>query len=120
MRSRLTELSTLLQIEDLLDRNIFELSSGEKQKIAIAAACAVHPSVLILDEPSANLDQEGTLQLAELLKVLKSQGMTIIISEHRLHYLTGLIDRMVVLEKEADYKKSVHANTQGEGYRHYR
>lgn len=99
MRSRLKELSTLLQIEELLDRNIFELSSGEKQKIAIAAACAVHPSVLILDEPSANLDQEGTLQLAELLKVLKSQGMTIIISEHRLHYMTGLIDRMVVMEK---------------------
>ncbi len=98
MRSRIDEVAVLLGIEGLLDRDIFGLSSGEKQKIAIAAACCVHPDVLILDEPSANLDSESTLQLAGFLKTLKKLGMTIIVSEHRLYYLSELADRMIIME----------------------
>lgn len=99
MEQRLQEISGMLHLNDLLNRNIFQLSSGEKQKIAIAAACAIHPEVIVLDEPSANLDAEGTEQLAGFLYTLKKQGLTIIISEHRLHYLADLIDRMIVMEK---------------------
>lgn len=99
MEERLRELSALLHLQPLLDRNIFELSSGEKQKIAIAAACAIHPEIVVLDEPSANLDAEGTQQLSIFLKTLKARGMTIVISEHRLHYLASLLDQMIVMEK---------------------
>ena len=99
MNQRLCEVSELLHLEPLLNRNIFCLSSGEKQKIAIAAACATQPEIVVFDEPSANLDEEGTKQLTCFLKNLQEQGLTIIISEHRLHYLKEIFDRMVVLEK---------------------
>lgn len=99
MEERLAEMRGLLQLDDLLGRNIFHLSSGEKQKIAIGAACAVHPDVVVLDEPSANLDAAGTRQLAEFLQTLKARGLTVIISEHRLNYLGLLLDRMVVMKQ---------------------
>lgn len=98
MNQRLNEVSELLHLEPLLNRNIFCLSSGEKQKIAIAAACATHPKIVVFDEPSANLDKEGTKQLTYFLKNLQEQGLTIIISEHRLHYLKEIFDRMVFME----------------------
>lgn len=56
------------------------------------------PKILVLDEPSANLDTDAAAQLGTLLKLLKKQGVTIIISEHRLGYLSELIDRMVVMK----------------------
>lgn len=97
MKERIEELEGLLPIGRLLDRSIFELSSGEKQLIAVAAACAVRPDVIIMDEPSANLDTKTTMLLADLLGSLKALGCTIIISEHRLHYLEHLFDRAILL-----------------------
>ncbi|MBR0486060.1 MAG: ABC transporter ATP-binding protein [Oscillospiraceae bacterium] len=98
MKCRLYEISTLLGIENLLEKDLLRLSSGEKQKVAVAAACVTKPKILVLDEPSANLDADSTRQLGELLYRLKMQGMTIIISEHRLEYLADLIDKMVLMK----------------------
>jgi energy-coupling factor transport system ATP-binding protein len=98
MEKRLQEISKLLGIEELLDKDLLKLSSGEKQKVAVAAACVTKPKILVLDEPSANLDADATNQLGELLKALKSQGVTIIISEHRLAYLAELTDKMVFMQ----------------------
>ena len=98
MESRLQEISALLGIGKLLEKDLTKLSSGEKQKVAVAAACVTKPKILVLDEPSANLDTEAADQLGELLKRLKAQGITIIISEHRLEYLAGLTDRMVLMQ----------------------
>ena len=109
MTERLDEVDNLIGISNLLDQNLFKLSSGEKQKVAIAAACSVEPKILIMDEPSANLDYEGTLQLTTLLKRLKVNGYTIIISEHRLNYLKDVADRMIVMRAgriEEEYDKS--------------
>ncbi|MBU5255340.1 ABC transporter ATP-binding protein [Tissierella praeacuta] len=86
------------QIEELSDVSIFRLSSGEKQKIALASVYAMKPTIFILDEPSANLDMYSTKMLGELLKDLKQRGNTIIISEHRLYYLMELIDRVIYME----------------------
>ncbi len=97
MNERLKEIDDLMGIKKLLDRNLFKLSSGEKQKVAIAAACSVEPKVLIMDEPSANLDNEGTVQLRDLLRKLKTKGYTIVISEHRMGYLKELADQMIVM-----------------------
>lgn len=81
----------------MLDRSLFSLSSGEKQRIAIASVCALDSKTLVLDEPTANLDSEGILQLSALLARLKDSGITIILSEHRLHYVRNSFDRMVVM-----------------------
>lgn len=98
MENRLQEISRILGIEDLLEKDLLNLSSGEKQKVALAAACVTHPKILVLDEPSANLDTDAADQLRKLLKKLKASGVTIIISEHRLEYLAELTDRMVLMK----------------------
>ncbi|HOO27537.1 MAG TPA: ATP-binding cassette domain-containing protein, partial [Lachnospiraceae bacterium] len=73
------------------------LSSGEKQKVAVASAAAMAPAVYVLDEPSANLDMAATKELAGILGQLKENGSTIVIAEHRLYYLTALADRIVYM-----------------------
>lgn len=87
-----------LNISRLLDRSIFELSSGEKQAVAIASVYALSPQILVLDEPSANLDTRATIHLMEVLHHLKKQGYTIVISEHRIHYLKDIADRAMLIE----------------------
>ena len=84
-------------LEKLMDRNIFHLSGGEKQKIACAGVSIMEPDVLVMDEPSSNLDAASILDLRKILAFWKSQGKTIIVSEHRLYYLRGLADRFIYL-----------------------
>lgn len=98
MDARLAEMRSLLGIERLLDRRIFPLSSGEKQRIAIGSAAVMQPRAIVLDEPSANLDAEGIAHLSTLLGRLKARGTAIVLSEHRLHYVRDFFDRLVVLE----------------------
>ncbi|MCD8397792.1 MAG: energy-coupling factor ABC transporter ATP-binding protein [Lachnospiraceae bacterium] len=87
-----------LEIESLLDRNIFHLSGGEKQIIALASIYAMFPSVYVLDEPSSNLDVQAIEKLQKILTLLKQQGKTIIIAEHRTWYLKNLVDRAIYME----------------------
>ena len=106
VRDRVKRVAAQLKLEPLLDRSIFSLSGGEKQKIACGSAAAIDPDVYVLDEPSSNLDAYAIADFRQLLFTLKSQGKTIIISEHRLYYLSGLFDRVLYLkdgEIEGDY-----------------
>jgi len=95
IRERVQSAARELGIESLLDRDIFALSGGEKQKIAVASAYALSPDIFVFDEPSSNLDHSACLELAMLMKRLKAQGKTLIIAEHRLYYLAELFDRVV-------------------------
>lgn len=90
---------TELNLRDLMNRNLFDLSGGEKQKIACGSVATLLPHIIILDEPSSNLDWSAIRDLREMMKLWKSQGKTIIISEHRLWYLNDVIDRAVYLEQ---------------------
>ena len=85
------------RMASLMDRNIFHLSDGEKQKIACASVNVSEPKIILLDEPSANLDYTATLMLRELILRWKAEGKTIIAAEHRIAYLWDIIDRAVVL-----------------------
>ena len=95
---RVAQTAKALHIENLLGRNIFALSGGEKQKIAFASVYAMNPKIYLLDEPSSNLDTEAIGALREHLKLIRSQGKTIVIAEHRLYYLTDVADRIIYLE----------------------
>ena len=88
-----------LNLNDLLGRSLFDLSGGEKQKIACASVAALLPDIIILDEPSSNLDWAAIRELRDAMRLWKSQGKTIIISEHRLWYLKDIIDRAIYMEK---------------------
>ncbi|RGF45013.1 ABC transporter ATP-binding protein [Roseburia sp. AF42-8] len=97
IRERFAKTVLDFRLEKLMDRNIFHLSGGEKQKIACAGVSIMEPDVLVMDEPSSNLDAASILDLRKILAFWKSQGKTIIVSEHRLYYLRGLADRFIYL-----------------------
>ena len=98
LRKRVEQTARDLRIEDLRGRSIFALSGGEKQKVAFASVYAMDPQVYVLDEPSSNLDLAAIDGLREHLRLIKSQGKTILIAEHRLYYLMGLADKIVYLD----------------------
>ena len=98
IQKRLQEVQETMHVSALMDRNIFALSGGEKQKIAIAAVYALNPEIFAFDEPSSSLDMDSMLELSKLMEQLKEEGKTIIIAEHRLWYLKKLVDRAVYLE----------------------
>ena len=98
IRQRIQATANELGIENLLGRNIFKLSGGEKQIIALASAYAAEPEIYVLDEPSSNLDNTSVERLKELLHYIKAQGKIVIIAEHRLNYLRSAIDRVVYLK----------------------
>lgn len=88
-----------LHLEDLMDRDIFQLSDGEKQKIACASLEVAGLKIMLLDEPSANLDFDATLMLKKLILHWKQQGRTIVVAEHRIAYLWDVMDRLVVMKQ---------------------
>ena len=87
-----------LRIEDLLNRSLFALSGGEKQKIACASVSAMEPNIFVLDEPSSNLDIKSIRELKNVLREWKAQGKTIVIAEHRLYYLMDIADRVLYMQ----------------------
>lgn len=99
IRKRMEQVTNELEIENLRHRNIFGMSGGEKQLLAIAAVFAAEPEIYIFDEPSANLDYVGILKLKRLLEKLKADGKTIIIAEHRLSYLSSVVDKTYYMER---------------------
>ncbi|MBS6367552.1 MAG: ABC transporter ATP-binding protein, partial [Clostridiales bacterium] len=82
-----------LHLQALRGKNIFSLSGGQKQLLAFGSVYAMGPEIYVLDEPTANLDQEAIARLRHQIAALKQQGCTIVVAEHRLYFLTDLIDR---------------------------
>lgn len=87
------------KIEKLMDRSLFKLSGGEKQKIACACVSVAQSEIIVLDEPSSNLDIYAIEDLKRILKLWKEQGRTVVIAEHRLYFLKDLADRMIVMNE---------------------
>lgn len=98
IRRDIARASDLLELSPLLGRSMFNLSGGEKQKIACGTVAVADPSIIVLDEPSSNLDMDGIEELRKTLALWKSQGKTVIIAEHRLFFLRELADRVVLFE----------------------
>ncbi len=95
---RIDKTVTELHLQPLMNRSLFDLSGGQKQKIACASVAVTGNKIILLDEPSANLDLRTIDELAGLLKKWKNEGKTIIVAEHRISYLWDLADRTVVLK----------------------
>jgi energy-coupling factor transport system ATP-binding protein len=87
----------LFDLRNLLNADLLTLSEGEKQKVALAAVVSLKPRLLVLDEPSANLDPGATRELAQTLLRLKQAGMTLFIVDHRLYWLKDVVDTVMVM-----------------------
>ncbi|MEE1295977.1 MAG: ABC transporter ATP-binding protein, partial [Bifidobacterium sp.] len=85
-------------IPQLLDRRIMELSGGQQQQLAVAAATILGPGVLVLDEPTSNLDADAMARLHDMLAELKREGVAIVVAEHRLAWCADLVDRYLIVE----------------------
>ena len=98
IREKVQECAEKYGLLSLLDRSIFKLSGGEKQRIAFGAACVLEPKLLVLDEPTSNLD-EGTISLLhDLILQKKKEGVTVVIAEHRLSWIADVADRFCLFE----------------------
>ena len=87
-----------LKLKPLMDRNIFELSGGGKQQIACGSVYAAEPQIYVLDEPSSNLDKKAVNRIHDIFARMKANGNTLVISEHRIHYLMDIADRFIYLD----------------------
>ncbi|MBQ9625368.1 MAG: ABC transporter ATP-binding protein, partial [Clostridia bacterium] len=101
IRERVKAVTDEMNINYLLSRSIFDLSGGEKQKIACGSVCAVHPDIFVLDEPTSNLDLKAIEDLRETLKIWKAAGKTIVIAEHRIYWLKDICDRVICMDNGA-------------------
>lgn len=97
IRNRVDEAFRTFHLEHLKNRNVYELSSGERQLISILSAWAMDTDIFLLDEPTANLDFAATQQLKNILLKLKKQGKTLLLSEHRLYYLADIADEYWIM-----------------------
>lgn len=95
IRDRTDDAIVSFGLNGFRSRNLDVLSSGEKQRVAIASVYALRPDIYVCDEPTSNLDKTGSEQLAAVFKQLKAEGHTIIIAEHRLSWLHGIADRFI-------------------------
>ncbi len=98
LRQQSERAAKLMGISHLLERKLTTLSGGQLQKVALACALASGAPVLLSDEPTSNLDPAAISEVREALKVLKEQGLTIVVVEHRLHFLRGLADQVLLME----------------------
>jgi len=99
IEQRLAWARKMANLDDLMDRPPDSLSGGEKQRVALGAILALRPRLLLLDEPFTHLDSEGTEELRRILRMMKAEGIALIIVEHRLHEIIHDVDRIVILHQ---------------------
>jgi energy-coupling factor transporter ATP-binding protein EcfA2 len=86
-------------LTELLNRSPHHLSGGQKQRVALAATLSLGNEVLILDEPTAELDEHATRRIVDILAALKAQGKTILLIEHKYEHFRDIADTLIVLEQ---------------------
>lgn len=99
-RARVDDVARLCGVENLLTRQPYALSGGEKKRVALASVLAVNPSALLLDEPTAGLDPRTEMWLAETLNMLATVGKTIIIATHDLTFAGEFATRVVAMGED--------------------
>ncbi|MBM6738728.1 energy-coupling factor ABC transporter ATP-binding protein [Faecalicatena fissicatena] len=88
----------LLKIEDLIEKNPNELSGGQRQRVAFASIIAMNTDILVIDEPTSQLDPQGTQDIFEIIRMLKKEGKTIFLVEHKINLIAEYCDEVVVME----------------------
>ena len=96
---RVNETLKLLEIEHLKDKNPQEMSGGQKQRVALASIIVMDPEILVIDEPTSQLDPKGTEEIFEIIDILKKEGKTIILVEHKLELIAEYAEKVMVLDE---------------------
>ncbi|WP_026749417.1 energy-coupling factor ABC transporter ATP-binding protein [Leptotrichia trevisanii] len=97
--SKVEEILKLLEIEKLRDRNPYDLSGGQKQRVALASIIAMDPDILVIDEPTSQLDPKGTEDIFKIINLMANEGKTIILVEHKLELIAEYAQNILVLDE---------------------
>ena len=96
---RVEKILKLLEIEKLRDRNPYDLSGGQKQRVALASIIAMNPDILVIDEPTSQLDPKGTEDIFKIINLMANEGKTIILVEHKLELIAEYAQNILVLDE---------------------
>ena len=97
--SRVEKILKLLEIEKLRGRNPYDLSGGQKQRVALASIIAMDPDILVIDEPTSQLDPKGTEDIFKIINLMANEGKTIILVEHKLELIAEYAQNILVLDE---------------------
>ncbi|MEC0182168.1 ABC transporter ATP-binding protein [Paenibacillus peoriae] len=98
IRKKVEDVIALLKLEKIAESNPTELSGGQKQRVAFAAVIVMDPEVLIIDEPTSQLDPQGTEEIFRIIDLMKQRGKTIILVEHKMEWIAEYADQIIVME----------------------
>ena len=97
--SEVEKILKLLEIEKLRDKNPYNLSGGQKQRVALASIIAMNPDILVIDEPTSQLDPKGTEDVFKIINLMANEGKTIILVEHKLELIAEYAENILVLDE---------------------
>jgi energy-coupling factor transport system ATP-binding protein len=98
MKARVEEAMNLTGISDLADRSPYSLSGGQQQRVALTSILVMQPKVLVLDEPTSQMDPIGTREVFGVIRSMVERGMTVILAEHKVEWIARFADRVVALK----------------------
>ncbi|MFD3259030.1 energy-coupling factor ABC transporter ATP-binding protein [Paenibacillus lentus] len=99
IREKVDQVIRMLEIDYLRDKNPFELSGGQKQRVALASIIVMEPDVLVIDEPTSQLDPKGTEEVFKIIELMKKKGKTIILVEHKIELIAEYADYIILLNE---------------------
>lgn len=105
IEEKIRKISEFFRITHLLDRAPFQLSEGEKKKVALASLLVIEPSVILLDEPTNELDPRSKRELIKYIKELQSENKTTIIATHDLNIISELAEKVYILGEDKRIKR---------------
>jgi energy-coupling factor transport system ATP-binding protein len=98
MKMRVEEAMNLTGISDLADRSPYSLSGGQQQRVALTSILVMQPKVLVLDEPTSQMDPVGTREVFGVIRRMAERGMTVILAEHKVEWIAEFADRVIALK----------------------
>jgi energy-coupling factor transporter ATP-binding protein EcfA2 len=99
MKQRVDDAMKLTGISDLADRSPYSLSGGQQQRVALTSILVMQPKVLVLDEPTSQMDPIGTREVFGVIRTMAEQGMTVILVEHKVEWIANFADRVIALHE---------------------
>ncbi len=98
MKPRVEKALALTGISDLADRSPYSLSGGQQQRVALTSILVMEPKVLVLDEPTSQMDPIGTREVFGVIRTMAERGMTVVLAEHKVEWIAAFADRVVALK----------------------
>ncbi|NJC95558.1 MAG: ABC transporter ATP-binding protein [Anaerolineales bacterium] len=99
MKGRVKEAMKMTGISDLADRSPYSLSGGQQQRVALTSILVMQPKVLVLDEPTSQMDPIGTREVFSVVRTMAERGMTVILAEHKMEWIANFADRVIALHE---------------------